>query len=1184
MKLQLLIEKNLTVQKICERFFCARFNNLLTLIFFCDNMKKIFFNSRKEVQIMITVEGSTNDELIFDSTYIKNPLKDSSSITPQDVIKTFMKSLDNATSSNATTMLDDAIKACSNFSGIDDAINHFINHLQTNGASKFLTDCCGIILNNTDTGAITGLDAGSSTSAKTASSIVNESGSLNTSFSGTSFATNGLTIKLGTSYEGTDSQKTIWQALYTWWIDGSLDLISDSYGSNFSFTSNSSATVDDITVQFYTSSNDGALASVSHNYDSSGKTTRLTLNINMHYYGSINSTNIDEDGKSSLTSAYLDRVLAHEFTHAVMAANITNFDNLPLFIIEGMAELTHGIDDLRPGSINYLLSNVKQLKNALKMTTSYGTADYQYAAGYMFLRYLAYQGAYGVTEGTAKKDTLNNNKSNVEVYAYAGNDKITNYGDNVTIIAGKGNDSITLGGSSQVIEYTKGDGKDFVSGWNSSSDVIKIDSGNLTKASIVKKTDDLLLTINKGSIRLEDMVGKKLHIIDADDNDFYQTFGTNFVSIADGDGTLINYSIDNLVETIDASSRTTDLNFTANKKANYIKLSKSNETITAGKGKDTVEFIGGNILFTDYTTGQDVIKFDSDFTVSSEGSDFIFTTDNGSITVEGAYNKKGVAQKITVVDKDGIMSSQVYGNPTLNVSNSDGDTLSTENNTEVTIINASKRSKPIYIIGNSNDNTIKAGSKDDTIEALTGNDYLTGGKGNDLFIYSAGRDTISDYAVAKNNSDAITLSGVTFDTYSIDGKNAIISFEGQDTNTSLTILNAKDKSITINGNAMTLYDINEKIFTKSYSASSYVSDSDVVTISAANNSTSINIVGNAKNNFITGSKNADTLNGGSGDDYLKGGKGKDLFIYSSGNDTIADYVYGTDQISVGADISSVSYNGNDLIFKIDNSNSLTILNAKNKKGKEQKISIVDGSNVTSQVYGNSSITISAGDGNTIDLSRNVNSVVTNIYAGGRKVNAPIKIIGNDNALSITDTKGNDTIQLSTANNRGKATINYVAGADTILNFNTDDVINLSTGQSIQSATKVSETNYKLQIVKKKNSVGTLDISGSTAYTTTNETSNSVVTSYVNIGGHKIAYATETLSSSAAYEERLYQELFDDDLKDNLNGLDDILHDKTICIDESKFNSFESPTNFLTYAKMKEITTQGLQKLQDEKET
>ncbi|MBR0062506.1 MAG: hypothetical protein IJP68_13625, partial [Selenomonadaceae bacterium] len=78
--------------------------------------------------------------------------------------------------------LDEAIQACSDFESVQAVIDKMKSDIAaTNNAEKFLKDYCGIDLSNTDTGAITGSDAGGS-KVKTATSIVPESGSLDTSF------------------------------------------------------------------------------------------------------------------------------------------------------------------------------------------------------------------------------------------------------------------------------------------------------------------------------------------------------------------------------------------------------------------------------------------------------------------------------------------------------------------------------------------------------------------------------------------------------------------------------------------------------------------------------------------------------------------------------------------------------------------------------------------------------------------------------------------------------------------------------------------------------------------------------------------------------------------------------------------------------------------------------------------
>ena len=872
---------------------------------------------------MITVDGSgfepNNPEPVDKGNSGGNTkYSNSSDITSQlSVIKEFMKALDNSTKTDATEMLDEAIQACSSFGGINDAINHFLYDQSAYG-STFLSARCGIILDNTDTGAITGSDAGGST-AKTSSSVVLESGSLDTTFNADSFTYEGLTISLGTSDTSkkqnltfdtlSDSQKIIWQALHSWWFSAALDLISESYGTNFGFGLASSATVKTMHVNFYTSSKDNVLASVSYGYDSNGRVIDsssypFSLNINMNYYGSITSATIDQDGKSSASgSLSLDRVLAHEFTHAVMAANISGFDKLPLFIAEGMAELTHGIDDARRSSINTLAGNSTALAAAVNMSTTKYTSDHAYAGGYMFLRYLAKQAydatniyVYG-TEGNDNKKTkktINNNVSNKIIMALAGNDSIVNDGDDVTIVGGAGNDSISGQGTRQTFQYANGDGKDLISNFSSTdtihltdatlsgaslkknnvilkvgkgtltlvgvkgqvvniidkdgnassniygngtvtmrgtdnaetitawgkadsiyamagndtliggkgadtltggdgynvfyynngdgndlitdysadSDTIVIASGAISKAATVKNApNDISFKVGKGSIHLTNGIGQKIKIIDAAGNTTKQQFGISSINVVNGDGATINAGVDALVETIDASARTEDLYLIGNSKANLIFTGTGNSTITTGKGKDTVDYIGGNLSINDYTSGSDAIRFNTDIlSAKYTGDNLIFTTQLGTVSVSGAI-KKNKAQKVTIIDKEGTTYSQIYGTPTLTVANSDGDTVSAESNTDVTVINAAKRSKPVYLIGNSNNNTIKGGKKNDTIEALSGDDYMTGGKGNDLFIYSSGNDTISDYSVGKNNMDAISLTGgLEIENYIVDGK------------------------------------------------------------------------------------------------------------------------------------------------------------------------------------------------------------------------------------------------------------------------------------------------------------------------------------------------------------------------------------------------------------------------------
>lgn len=114
--------------------------------------------------------------------------------TQQQVIKTFMASLDNTTRVNVSAV-DEAVRACSSFASAQDVINNMISDLKSAGSGdSFLRNYCGIILGNDDTGAITGSDAGSGVT-KTGTGVV-PNGTFDTSFDGTSFTTRGVTFQL----------------------------------------------------------------------------------------------------------------------------------------------------------------------------------------------------------------------------------------------------------------------------------------------------------------------------------------------------------------------------------------------------------------------------------------------------------------------------------------------------------------------------------------------------------------------------------------------------------------------------------------------------------------------------------------------------------------------------------------------------------------------------------------------------------------------------------------------------------------------------------------------------------------------------------------------------------------------------------------------------------------------------
>ena len=158
-------------------------------------------------------------------------------------------------------------------------------------------------------------------------------------------------------------------------------MIKEAYGLSFE---EDGVSVTNMNLNF-TNEDSSTLASISSGVIN-GVTTSLTLNVNLKYYAQLNQTDVNGSSASG-GATYLDRTIAHEMTHAVMRANITNMSALPKYIREGTAEFMHGIDDERKSTLA-----------GLSFTDSSFTdesSDIPYAVGYAFLHYINKAGGHG---------------------------------------------------------------------------------------------------------------------------------------------------------------------------------------------------------------------------------------------------------------------------------------------------------------------------------------------------------------------------------------------------------------------------------------------------------------------------------------------------------------------------------------------------------------------------------------------------------------------------------------------------------------------------------------------------------------------------------------------------------------------------------------------------------------------
>ena len=694
----------------------------------------------------ITLDGA-RDKAININNIVPTASK-TSTLSPQEVIIKFMGALDTVRASGDNAgerALNDAVNVASEekYSTAQDMIDSMIADCRSyiaadpvNGGNRFLLDKCGINFNNDDTGAITGWDAGGSV-IKTPHSIVPEEGSL-INYNYTSFDVDnyGLTVKLADSSTTTDT-KHAWDCLYTWWIPESLKLIEESYNYNFA---DADAEVSTLTVIF--TNEDGYLGATGWTPD--GKS--LTLLINSRYYYNFSET--DYDGLSPKGQKELDRTVAHELTHAIMISKVYNFYDLPQFITEGTADLTHGTDDSRGYYMRDLAKDPDSFARYLNMSP--GTGDnYSYAAGFVFLRYLAKQSS---------------KLANVSGGSY----EIVDAEDE-TLAEGLLVDNTTLTVSNlfegNAIDLSKFD-----------STVTKLDATMLTKGiNIFGDTSDNKIDGGSG------------------DDEIFGGAGADSLNGGDGDDMLSGSSGDD------------QLNGGAGADTLYAGLGK--DTLIGGNGADVFVHNSGDDLITDYTVYEDKIKLSSGSIVSStvNGTDVILRTTDGSITVIN-----GTGKSITVVDAGGNETSEVYGDANIEQqdwSSIEGITLNksktkmqveapftgtidaNEVSSKLKKIDASEDPNAVSLLGNDNKNTFKAGSGGSTLDGGMGNDKLYGGDGVDVFVFNGlGKDKVYNYSAEDRIVLTDSINGVK-----VSGKKVVLTV-GSGT---LTVNKAVGKTMTI---------------------------------------------------------------------------------------------------------------------------------------------------------------------------------------------------------------------------------------------------------------------------------------------------------------------------------------------------------------------------------------------------
>ena len=769
-----------------------------------------------------------------------------------------------------------------------------------------------------------------------------EGGTLSSTFPNASvFTRNGLTIHLlgvtsdpegnpdniqaKTLDELTDDQRTIVAGLFKWWGKNCLQLNEESYDIGFE---SDTTMVKDIGLYFYDSNGSGnTLASVWNwqRNEQDGAATQLMLNVNMHYYNGISSD--DMDGTSTVSGAgFLDRTLAHEFTHAVMAANVNYFQSLPKFIKEGMAELTHGIDDERGNTIFHIAYDDDWLNESLALDNT-GTGSQSvgdgYAGGYMFLRYFAKQAAaqtlpaFGditatvnlsgdgdyYISGTSTTETAStaaqaiklgtfangvytvadtgvhqviNASSAVKIVGLTSNDTFngTSGADTVQtaegskIFTGAGNDSINLYGQYAIVDT--GADNDTISIADGSHHSLNLGDGNN------------LVSITSGQYSYGNTILGGAGDDTVQDSGMYESQldmggGNNSIEFGGSDNSITTGDGNDSVEFIYSNLNNNTIELGAGN--DYVKIGGTNNNIIGGTGNDTIyqysNSAGGNYYSFDSSSGEDIIYgFNSNdsliiagsYSTATSGSNVIVTVGLSSVTLQNASSAFNAASNVVTVPAP---------------------------------------ANPLLIIGTEGDDSINNTLDGATIQALGGNDSIQNGWWNGIWYHGGANVSIDGGAGDDHISNHYGENGT------------IEAGEGND-----YISNSGD-SITI--------------------------DADAGNDTVWNEGSNVSINAGAGNDDIHNEGSNVSINAGAGDDYIWNWDGSEVLIDAgAGNDDIEN---GGSQVSIEAGA------GNDDIFNW---------------GSEVSINAGAGNDEISNTGDNVTITTGAGN-DTISIGESVQS-------------------------------------------------------------------------------------------------------------------------------------------------------------------------------------------------------------------
>ncbi len=582
--------------------------------------------------------------------------------------------------------------------------------------------------------------------------------------------------------------------------------------------------------------------------------------------------------------------------------------------------------------------------------------------------------------GDDGEDTINGGKGNDTLYGGAdgdsingddGNDKIFGEEGDDTISGGKGNDTLSGGDGENVFIFNSSEGKDIITDFVGSKDVIHLESGTVSRYS-VSGGKDAILKIGSGTVTLKNLGNEKITVVGADgDSTVYGLAdGLEFNKSDLPKATAVNitsdYEPDNFVATtyanlvtVNASTREESIEITGNAKNNKIFGSagddvlnggtKGNDSIHGGEGDDSIfGEVGNDKIFGD--DGDDTLSggAGNDTLTGGDGADvFIYVSGGGNDVITDYASNEDIIQ----LESGSVSSYSVKnGNAILKIG-SGNVTLKGVGNNMITVVGASGDSS---VYGTGGDDTMPP---DDTIPADT--------------------DTVASGLVFNDAKTAVTITA--------DYEENIFNVADYSSLVSIDATNHGD--ISIRGNDSTKL----KVIKTGKGKDSVYTFNDNVSVSTG--------VGN---DYVQHNGKYSTINAGEGSDRISISGGDHVVVYGGAGKDKFDYLYSS---TSGNNFTLYGGDGDD-----DFANTLGSYSVGN--------SLVDGGAGNDFIEG-SYATINAGEGDDKVHILNFDGSEGLIIGGtgndaitlGGSGNNLIRYSSGDGNDTIVGFKNNDTLQI-----------------------------------------------------------------------------------------------------------------------------------------------------------------------------